>query len=576
MSTLQYDKRFFPPRFEDPDLTKTFRAVEEEFSRIAKVINVNIGAHGHPTSDIISGTFDDARIAESNVTQHEGAIDHDELTNFEANEHYVQSAITELGTIAGNVLLAGGDDQWIQVDSNTRARFILDSHDDDAVFHFQEDNVDKWLAGFDFSENFDFIICEGALDTVRLRIAVGGAVTIPGTLSCGYLTVTDSNETIRLVGGGSGDANKTWIAFYDSNGTTRRGYVGEASGFNTDIYLASDTGNIRLISGGGNVLIETLTLADGSITDSGGAISFGNENLLTTGTLGCGVLTSGNIIIPNSGYIGSVSDPDAIQIEADGDVVMSHGLLVTGSITLTVDTVNGIGFTINHPSATGYPNTPLIYINDDRTNLDSRGVEEPAVLIDCAGGTNNYGLVVTGATLLAGLRVDGNLAIVSSLRLGYPTSGHPKAGFLLDHSRDETHIWVTADGGNQLILSPSNTFAQYRDYDHGLPTNPTFFVQSATDPNTDNAQWLSLAHDQTNAVFGLGSGAYTFPDGNVGIGLTPTANMAGVSIEAGLLTLKETTTPTADVNYGKIYTKDDNKLYCQTGDGVEHEVAFVP
>lgn len=63
--------------------------------------------------------------------------------------------------------------------------------------------------------------------------------------------------------------------------------------------------------------------------------------------------------------------------------------------------------------------------------------------------------------------------------------------------------------------------------------------------------------------------------GNVGIGLTPTANMAGLSIEAGLLTIKETTTPTADTNYGKVYFKSDNKMYCQTGDGNEHEIAFV-
>ncbi len=60
--------------------------------------------------------------------------------------------------------------------------------------------------------------------------------------------------------------------------------------------------------------------------------------------------------------------------------------------------------------------------------------------------------------------------------------------------------------------------------------------------------------------------------GNMGIGLTPTTNMAGLSIEAGLLTLKETTTPTEDTNYGKIYTKSDNHLYFQSGDGVEHEV----
>lgn len=37
----------------------------------------------------------------------------------------------------------------------------------------------------------------------------------------------------------------------------------------------------------------------------------------------------------------------------------------------------------------------------------------------------------------------------------------------------------------------------------------------------------------------------------------------------------ETTTPGAIVNYGALYFKADNKLYAQTGDGVEHEVAFV-
>ena len=34
-----------------------------------------------------------------------------------------------------------------------------------------------------------------------------------------------------------------------------------------------------------------LTLANGSITDSGGSISFGDENVSTTGTLGAGVAT---------------------------------------------------------------------------------------------------------------------------------------------------------------------------------------------------------------------------------------------------------------------------------------------
>ena len=42
-----------------------------------------------------------------------------------------------------------------------------------------------------------------------------------------------------------------------------------------------------------------------------------------------------------------------------------------------------------------------------------------------------------------------------------------------------------------------------------------------------------------------------------------------------ILTLSETTTPTAVADFGKLYTKSDNKLYFQDGAGVEHTVAFV-
>jgi hypothetical protein len=43
----------------------------------------------------------------------------------------------------------------------------------------------------------------------------------------------------------------------------------------------------------------------------------------------------------------------------------------------------------------------------------------------------------------------------------------------------------------------------------------------------------------------------------------------------GVLGLKETITPTADADYGKVYTKADNKIYFQDGAGTEHEFAFV-
>jgi len=64
--------------------------------------------------------------------------------------------------------------------------------------------------------------------------------------------------------------------------------------------------------------------------------------------------------------------------------------------------------------------------------------------------------------------------------------------------------------------------------------------------------------------------------GKVGLGAAPpSANLDLALMSTGVLCLTETTTPTADTNYGKVYTKNTNKLFFQDGAGVEHEIAFV-
>jgi len=97
-----------------------------------------------------------------------------------------------------------------------------------------------------------------------------------------------------------------------------------------------------------NSTIGNLTLANGSITDSGGTINFGDEILSTTGALGCGTITSsGNLIIADGGNIGSVSDTDAIDITAAGDVVLSQDLTVTGRLILGSGSLTDTTGTIN-------------------------------------------------------------------------------------------------------------------------------------------------------------------------------------------------------------------------------------
>lgn len=66
---------------------------------IAKIAPKNDGFTGMVDADQVlgggdSGTLPDAAVAETNVTQHEGAIDHDQLTNFAANEHFTEASIS--------------------------------------------------------------------------------------------------------------------------------------------------------------------------------------------------------------------------------------------------------------------------------------------------------------------------------------------------------------------------------------------------------------------------------------------------------------------------------------------------
>jgi len=61
------------------------------------------------------------------------------------------------------------------------------------------------------------------------------------------ITVSGGTELIKLNGSGtSGNASTGYIAFYDSNTTTRRGFIGDVSSANTDIYLRADTSALHL------------------------------------------------------------------------------------------------------------------------------------------------------------------------------------------------------------------------------------------------------------------------------------------------------------------------------------------
>jgi len=128
----------------------------------------------------------------------------------------------------------------------------------------------------------------------------------------------------------------------------------------TDSTGAISFGNENLtttgtVAGGNDSVIGNLTLTDGSITDSSGAISFGNENLTTTGTLSGGTgSTLGNLTFAN----GSITDSSG-AISFGNENLTTTGTSFAINSTLTVangsitDSSGAISFGNENVTTTG-------------------------------------------------------------------------------------------------------------------------------------------------------------------------------------------------------------------------------
>lgn len=90
----------------------------------------------------------------------------------------------------------------------------------------------------------------------------GGMMYHAGNVGIGMVTpavklhISGSSESLRIQGGGTTGANSTgYISFYDSNGSTRYGFLGDASSGDTDLYFRADsTRNMQLGAGGATTL----------------------------------------------------------------------------------------------------------------------------------------------------------------------------------------------------------------------------------------------------------------------------------------------------------------------------------
>jgi len=200
----------------------------------------------------------------------------------------------------------------------------------------------------------DIALLSGAISATNLVAAMNETISI-ATSSAGF-TIEDSTSTQQIVGGGDvlrvfGTSNEIEAVVSAIDTLT----IGLPNAVSLVTSLTAPTVNA------GN-----LTLSNGSIIDSSGSISFGNENLTTSGTITGNSFSSagtthnlGTIAI--SGNEISSSDSTAITI--------ADGLRVTGTIsanTINAQSGNTVDFGNTNISTNGF-----IYLSG---TFDSAGI----------------------------------------------------------------------------------------------------------------------------------------------------------------------------------------------------------
>ena len=222
---------------------------------------------------------------------------------------------------------------------------------------------------------------------------------------------------------------------------------------------------------------------------------------------------------------------------------------ITGATTATQLTQSAV-------VQTGVLTTVILNNNEmtitcDDTNDDLVGFESTANVTGIALVANNV------------ISVDGGAACSSATGLWLYGTG---SGMIANQNRITVNcnasaygLWIDSVAGGATVDTRHNE----------IIVTSVGAAQSANVATGDT--WNSVFDKITAASGYAGAGTITLVSSEIDGGLTITGNLsAGTHVE-----LLETTTPAAVANYGKVYTKNDNKLYFQDGAGAEHEIAFV-
>ena len=421
-------------------------------------------------------------------------------------------------------------------------------------------------------ESTNWSTTEGSrIDLDAGTIQLGGSLSPKFSVTAaGVLTATGANITGAITAatidiGGSDDSS----FHIDVDGNMWLG----AAAFNiaTNPFAVSNAGAMRAVSGIiGGLTLSTTALYTGSKTaynDANAGIHFGTDgigignNIFTVSAAGALVSTSGTIAgLTINATDGLYAGTGATRVQ------MKPGAAGVGGIWTGATAVADAKNYLNVDGAGKLASGNITW--DSSGNLTMTGTWSGSSAVTLAAGADITLLgsdvanslirfidPPTSATLSSEIRFERYEAPTEYWYIKKVPEGHgTQPDFLIIAPTDEL---IAAAGSNTKMIMGKHPFESNSAYSFSVLVSELFEVQVNSSANI-------LASDGKITLYG-----------NVGIGTLDPSAYADLTLEGGALCIKERTTPTADTDYGKVYTKSDNKLYFQDGAGTEHEIAFV-
>jgi len=315
------------------------------------------------------------------------------------------SAVSDAGGItldAGLDIVLSADGGNVTMDDGTSTIFDFNVDDTTLTIHDDQDTGDKAVITMAQHGALSIETTDDDAAAANLSFIVDGAVDVDaaGAINLdsgsGIITFEDGGtEVLRLTEGNSGDVtvklvtNAKDLIFTDNGDATNMKILDAAAGINVPGEVQTtgigytDGDNAMTIADGGGVTfpqattfsstistatgstIGNLTLANGSITDSGGALDFGNETLTTTGM----VYGKGGITIGAGGNEFSITESsDDITIKSlisDKDLKISGNDGGSNVDALSFDMSDAGAATFNGKVGVGVSPAALLHVSDN-------------------------------------------------------------------------------------------------------------------------------------------------------------------------------------------------------------------